>query len=248
MRLAVLADIHGNVLALEAVLADLARRGGADLTVDLGDCVSGPLWPRETMDLLDRLKLPTVCGNHDRWVASRPRDRMGASDAFAHDELSEAQRRRLGLLPGELRPLADVLMFHATPDNDTHYLLDRVEAGGLRRDDRASIRDKLAGRSARLILCGHSHRPDLVQLDADTLILNPGSVGCPGYDDDTPPAHVSESGAPFARYALVDIDGPRLGVDLLAVPYDHETAAHRAEANGRPEWAYALRHGFMPTG
>ncbi|TIW76192.1 MAG: metallophosphoesterase, partial [Mesorhizobium sp.] len=48
MRIAVLADIHGNLLALDAVLDDLNRRGGADVTVDLGDCVSGPLWPRET--------------------------------------------------------------------------------------------------------------------------------------------------------------------------------------------------------
>ncbi|CEJ09983.1 Calcineurin-like phosphoesterase superfamily domain protein [bacterium YEK0313] len=47
MRLAVIADIHGNVLALDAVLADVAGRG-ADRIVNLGDCVSGPLWPRET--------------------------------------------------------------------------------------------------------------------------------------------------------------------------------------------------------
>ena len=57
MRLAVIADIHGNLPALEAVLADIERRG-ADRIVNLGDCVSGPLWPRETMDLLDTLGLP----------------------------------------------------------------------------------------------------------------------------------------------------------------------------------------------
>ncbi|RWE04771.1 MAG: metallophosphoesterase, partial [Mesorhizobium sp.] len=55
MRIAVLADIHGNVLALDAVLADLERRGGADLIVNLGDLVSGPLWPRETMERLEAL-------------------------------------------------------------------------------------------------------------------------------------------------------------------------------------------------
>ncbi|WP_246691224.1 metallophosphoesterase [Mesorhizobium sp. WSM4306] len=59
MRIAVFADIHGNVLALDAVVADLERRGGADLTINLGDCVSGPLWPRETFERLEALDLPT---------------------------------------------------------------------------------------------------------------------------------------------------------------------------------------------
>ena len=74
MRIAVLADIHGNVLALDAVLDDLKRRGGADLTINLGDCVSGPLWPRETFERLEALDLPTVRGNHDRRVAVDPAD------------------------------------------------------------------------------------------------------------------------------------------------------------------------------
>ena len=65
MRLAILADIHGNLLALEAVLADVATRH-VDLTVNLGDLVSGPLQPRETADLLMSLNLPTICGNHER--------------------------------------------------------------------------------------------------------------------------------------------------------------------------------------
>jgi predicted phosphodiesterase len=67
MRLAILADIHGNVLALEAVLTDLEHRR-VDEVVNLGDCVSGPLWPRETAQLLMRLDWRTVRGNHDRWV------------------------------------------------------------------------------------------------------------------------------------------------------------------------------------
>ena len=77
MRIAVIADIHGNILALEAVLADLARRGGADRVVNLGDCVSGPLWPRETMERLEALGWPTVRGNHDRRVALDPLTRWG---------------------------------------------------------------------------------------------------------------------------------------------------------------------------
>jgi predicted phosphodiesterase len=77
MRLAILSDIHGNLLALEAVLADLKTRS-VDATVNLGDCVTNPLWPRETLELLDTLSLPTVRGNHDRWIAERTRSQIGA--------------------------------------------------------------------------------------------------------------------------------------------------------------------------
>src|SRR6266545_2589430 len=92
MRIAVLADIHGNISALEAVLADIRGRS-ADLIVNLGDCVSGPLWPRETFERLEQLGAPTVRGNHDRQVAILDPAQMGASDRFAFSELSDAQRK-----------------------------------------------------------------------------------------------------------------------------------------------------------
>lgn len=67
-RLALISDIHGNIRALEAVLADVKTRG-ADAIVNLGDCVTSPLWPRETCDLPESLSLSTVRGNHDRALA-----------------------------------------------------------------------------------------------------------------------------------------------------------------------------------
>ena len=70
MRIAVIADIHGNLPALEAVLIDIARRH-VDRTINLGDCVSGPLWPREVCDLLMASDDLTIRGNHDRWVRTR---------------------------------------------------------------------------------------------------------------------------------------------------------------------------------
>ena len=88
MRVAVISDIHGNVRALEAVLADLARRT-PDLTVNLGDCVTSPLWPRETFELLETLSLPTVRGNHDR-VLAEPADAWRIpSVAFTREALTE---------------------------------------------------------------------------------------------------------------------------------------------------------------
>ncbi len=90
MRLAILADIHGNVLALEAVLTDLEHRR-VDEVVNLRDCVSGPLWPRETAQLLMGLDWRTVRGNHDRWVTDWLPEQHYASDAFAFRELDAAQ-------------------------------------------------------------------------------------------------------------------------------------------------------------
>ena len=258
MRIAVLADIHGNLLALQAVLADLERRG-ADLVVDLGDCVSGPLWPRETLQLLAELRAPTVRGNHDRQVATLLPQEMGPSDRFAHGELTSQERARLGALPKTAFVAEGVLACHGTPVRDDAYLIEEIADGRLRpaRPEAVAerLRDEGAGEAdSRVVLCGHSHRPGLVWLQGGRLVLNPGSVGGPAYEDTSPP-HVSESGSPLARYALLDLDplaaglGQPLGsavraVELLAVPYAHEEAARRAEANERLDWAHALRTGF----
>jgi hypothetical protein len=88
MRVAVLADVHGNRLALNAILIDLERRGG----VNFGDCVSGPLWPGETMERLAALSALTTRGNHDRQVATLALAELIASDRFAHDALAKDLR------------------------------------------------------------------------------------------------------------------------------------------------------------
>ncbi|MBZ9997575.1 metallophosphoesterase family protein [Mesorhizobium sp. BH1-1-4] len=251
MRIAVLADIHGNVLAFEAVLDDLARRGGIDLTVNLGDSVSGPLWPRETMERLEALNLPTVRGNHDRRVAVDPPDEtMWASDVYAQERLTQAQRDVLFGQPLTLEIAPGIIAFHARPDHDEKYLLDAVVEGRLVRASLATIRRRLGGFDPkyRIALCGHSHRAELIRIPDGPVIFNPGSIGCPAYDDDTPPAHVSEQGSPHARYGIVTLGGAGQPdrFEMIAVAYDHEAAARQAEQAGRPEWAHGLRTGFMP--
>ena len=64
-RYAILSDIHGNLPALEAVVAD-AEAQGCDIFVNLGDTLSGPLWPRETAEYLMARDWPTIAGNHER--------------------------------------------------------------------------------------------------------------------------------------------------------------------------------------
>jgi putative phosphoesterase len=249
MRVALLADIHGNILALEAVLDDLSRRGAADLLVNLGDLVSGPLWPAETMERLASLDAITVRGNHDRRVPLDPLDAMGPSDRFAHDHLSTSQHDWLAALPLTAEIVPAVLAFHARPDHDERYLTEIIEAGRLVRAPRAQIERRLKNldRGHRLLLFGHSHRPELVSLSDGRILYNPGSVGCPAYSDPESPAHVSESGSPLARYGIVELDDAHrvTRIESIAVAYDNETAARRAEESGRPEWAHALRYGFI---
>ncbi len=99
MRVAVLADVHGNILALEAVLADLGTRGGAEIIVNLGDCVSGPLWPRVTAERLMQIGAITVRGNHDRQVATLDEAELGPSDRYAFEDITAEQRAWLRRLP-----------------------------------------------------------------------------------------------------------------------------------------------------
>lgn len=72
------------------------------------------------------------------------------------------------------------------------------------------------------------------------------SVGLPAYDDNHPIDHVVETGAPDARYAIIEQCNSSWDVGLFTVPYNFELSAQVAELRNRPEWAYALRTGYMP--
>jgi len=252
MRIAVLTDIHGNLPALQAVLAH-AQRAGCDATVNLGDIASGPLWPRETIDFLMQFRWPTLAGNHERQVLTQAPESMGASDAFAARELGPLQRDWLRALPPTAWLDDEVFLCHGTPDSDLVYWLGSVTVDfgrgasrGLRAAMPQEVRQRLGtGRAtqATLALCGHTHVPHMVQVEGGPLVVNPGSVGLQAYDDVHPQPHHVENGTPHARYALVERCAQGWQVQHCAVAYDWEHAAQRAEANGRPDWADALRTG-----
>lgn len=224
MRLAIIADIHGNILALDAVLADIGRRGVRDV-LNLGDVASAPLWPRESVESIATRGIPTVRGNHDRWIAE---GRTGGSDAFARARLTPAQLDWLGALPPALEPAPGVLAFHAQPADDNAYLLEEVVDGRLLPAAAGTVAARLGETQAGLILCAHSHLPGLLRLADGRVILNPGSVGCPAYADPTPPTHVSEAGSPFARYAIAEIEaGVLVGCEMIALPYDMMPPPHK---------------------
>ena len=244
MRLAVISDIHANLPALEAVLADIRTRA-VDATVNLGDCVAGPLWPLETVECLEALALPTVRGNHDRYLCDRPEAKMPAVDRFAYAALSETRRRALFDLPATITLDGDVLAVHGTPSDDSTYLTEDASSGRMTPAPRDLVRQRLGFAMERaVVLCGHSHRQSVTQVPGGPLILNPGTVGCPVFAD-VDKAREMEFRSPHARYAILTRRGGRWGAELFALDYDWDRAAARAGECGCPHWAHALATGSV---
>jgi putative phosphoesterase len=244
MRLAVISDIHGNLLALEAVLADIATRG-VDATINLGDCVAGPLWPRETFERLQALALPTVRGNHDRWIIDRLEAQMPPAGLYARHALSPAQREALHALPATVQFSPEILAVHGTPGDDMAYLLEEpLEDGRLAPARRALLAERLGATDSPVLLCGHSHRQAVVTGPGAGLIVNPGSVGCPAFAD-SPVAATLEHRSPHARYAVLTKRGAGWSTELFALDYDWDAAARQAAALGFPKWATMLATGCV---
>lgn len=242
MKIAVISDIHGNIAALDTVLADIAARQ-VDQVVNLGDICSGGLFPRETADRLMPLDLPTIRGNHERQLTDQPPERMGLSDRHAAETMRPDQLAWLAGLPTTLRIFDDILLVHGTPDCDLIYFLETVTEEGLRAATPTEVEQRAGNVEASVILCGHTHIQRVMPLNNDRMIVNPGSVGLPAYYDDHPYPHRMESGSPHARYAILSKRANGWTVNLHAVEYDWEKAARDAEDRGRMDWARALRTG-----
>ena len=243
MRLVVLSDAHGNLLALEAVLADVQAQGTPDAYWVLGDLAAFCPWPVET---LARLRaLPDVAflqGNTDRYLVTGRRPvflvrtpddwtRMPAQLAqrdanfrWTVERLSWADYEFLRDLPTRLEMdvpgYGRVVAVHAVPGNDETSLYPNTP------DDQ--VRPHLAGLDARLLLCGHTHRPMDRVVDSARLV-NDGSVG------------LSLDGAPRPAYALLDFEGDRCTVTIRRVAYDLELVVAELERVVHPARAWASR-------
>jgi predicted phosphodiesterase len=245
MRFAVLADIHGNAFALNAVLQDMNTLG-LSTAVNLGDFFSGPLNVVETADLLMDRNFPSIRGNHDRYLIEQNPSDMGPSDKAAFDQLDKTHLEWITHLPETLTVFNDVFLCHGTPKSDSTYWLERVEEDGtVRSATLQEIQAEAEGVEASLILCAHTHIPRCIRLSDGRTIVNPGSVGCPAYDDNAPVYHCMQTSTPNASYAVVEAQPNGWSVSFRSVPYCSDIASELAAKNGRPDWARSLATGLF---
>jgi putative phosphoesterase len=244
MRVAVIADVHGNDGALAAVLADI-RLASPDAIVNLGDCFSGPLDVARTADLLaDAGITATVRGNHDRLLLDP--DHMDDWDRAAAPHLTAATRDWLAALPATA-VLDDVFLCHATPADDVTYWMEaKTPDGTIARAPLDHILQRAEGVSQSLMLCGHTHVARALRLPDGRMVMNPGSVGCPGFHDPTGPRpHRVSAGTPAAAYAIADRKGRDWAITHRLIPYDTAPAIARARAAGWQDWVDALTTGWV---
>ncbi len=246
-KLAVLSDVHGNLTALEAVLADVAAQGAPDTTWVLGDLAAFCPWPAKTIARLRELpNTAFLQGNTDRYLVTgrrptlpvhSPEDwasapaRLAERDAnfrwtvehlpYADYEFLRDLPTRLELdVPGYGRCVA----VHANAQDDETFLRPRASA-----DD---LRTYFSGLDARLVLYGHTHHSLDRTLDFIRLV-NPGSVGLP------------LDGDPRAAYALLEFEGGACTVTLRRVAYDRDAVIAELERVGHPARSWVinrLRH------
>jgi diadenosine tetraphosphatase ApaH/serine/threonine PP2A family protein phosphatase len=202
--LAVLYDVHGNLPALEAVLAD-ARQAGAERYLLGGDYALFGAWPADTVARLRELDATWIRGNGERWTA-RPADApddevvQGAIGA-SRDELGEGLVGELAALPAQHTD-RDVRYCHASPPSDVRSFFPQPG------DDEAEL---LAGVEESRLVFGHTHLQFRRRSGHGGIeLVNPGSVGMP-FDGDS-----------RAGYALAGPDGE---IELRRVTYDHRASA-----------------------
>ena len=233
MRIAVISDVHGNRLALEAVEASIAMVG-VDATINLGDLFAGPLDPVGTAELLIERNYPTVIGNHDRYIAEGLPPSKQPVDRFVSERLRPVHYDYLRSLPATRDIEGEVFLCHGTPTSDEEPWLDAWWTDRtVTMPGEASVTAKADGLDFPVLLCGHTHVSRIVRLRDGRLVVNPGSVGLQ-----------FNYGAPDARYAVLERYGGQWSASIRAVPYDFEAAAQQVIANGFPNWAEAIRTGW----
>lgn len=242
MKIAVIADIHGNAPALEAVLADILRYE-VDQVINLGDAFNGPIDPIRVAELLQAGPMVHIRGNGERMVISADDTERTHSANFARERLRTDQLQWISSWP-VLHRTEDFLACHGSPASDTEYLLEEITTEAVRLRTSMDIQARLGSVHASLVLCAHSHVPRLVQVSSTTWVMNPGSVGLPAYSLESPIPHKMEVGSPSARYAIAEQYRSGWCVLHIAVPYDWEKAAAAADGEGFPDWADTLRSGY----
>lgn len=246
---AVLADVHANSWALQAVLEDISRRTVTGV-VNLGDLFYGPLDPAGTLELVRHHPMQHVAGNMDRYIVETAADTVptiplsNLTMRFVVDALEPEAVGWLGQLPPTTIIAPGIFLCHGTSSADDQPLLERITAAGVELKSNAELEAETQQVPGQIILCAHTHVGRHVRLSNGRTIINPGSVGLPAYEDEAPFPHRMQSYSPHAKYCLLTMAGAELlAVEHVSVAYDWHTAAQQAERNGRPDWAASLRTG-----
>jgi predicted phosphodiesterase len=248
MKYALISDVHGNLPALEAVLADIDRRDmdDVDAVYHLGDLVGYAPWPDEVVALLRERGIPGIAGNYDSTVATDYEHCGCKADSPRGEELSHLSyewtrahvapetKRFLGTLPFrmDLRPRGghksrpQLILVHGTPTLNTLYWTeDRPDSFCVKMAQAANAKE------GDLIAFGHTHKPWHRKV-ADIHFLNTGSVGKP------------KDGDWRAGYALVGASEEVGSIEFVRVEYDLERAVEGIVASELPdEFADLLRTG-----
>jgi predicted phosphodiesterase len=249
MKYALISDVHANLPALEAVLADIAKRPDVGATYHLGDLVGYGPWPDETVALLGRVGIPGVAGNYDSTVATDYKhcgcryedpvqeEQSHLSYAWTRAHVSPATRRALGALPFriDLLPAGGhlsgprLVLVHGTPTlNTVYWTEDRSDEFCLKMAAHAGMQ------SGDVIAFGHTHKPWRREVNGMHFI-NTGSVGRP------------KDGDWRAGYMLVELGSGSVVVELVRLEYDMERAARAILESDLPDaFAEYLRTGGRP--
>ena len=237
MRIAIIADLHANLVALEAALADIAALG-ADRIVCLGDVAATGPQPREVVERLRALGCATVMGNADAWLLDPPDDDPLEPDARRFAEIDRWCAAQLAsddlaflrsfepTVELELGDNGALLCFHGSPRSYDEIILATTP------DE--ELEAMLEGRHAAVLAGGHTHA-QMLRRFGEMLLINPGSVGLP-YEHN--PATGQSRNPPWAEYAVVEATAGRLRVELRRTPVDAQAIVRAALASGMPhaEW------------
>jgi len=240
VRIAILSDIHGNLVALEAVLADLdAER--VDQIVCLGDVATFGPRPREVIAQLRGLNCPVVMGNMDAWLLNpRPHEvrdenssRITEVELWSAHQLSPADLDYLRTFQPTVEIVlstwgddAPLLCFHGSPRSNTDVIVSTTSEEELER--------MLSGFSATVMAGGHTH-VQILRRHRDMIFINPGSVGLP-FERARRTDQVRNP--PWAEYGLVSWEHGCLNIELRRVPFDVDMMIRAARDSGMPhlEW------------
>ena len=254
-KLGVIADIHGIVWALEAVLRHAEHRGVRRF-VNLGDILYGPLQPLETYKVLQRTSIvASIAGNQDRLIFEAAEDDRGKNQtlAFVTANLGSEPIAWLRSLPTAAVIEGGVFLCHGTPTSDTTYLLEDVSSGLPEVRAEPAIAELLGAVQEPVVLCGHTHIPRMVQLSGGQLVVNPGSVGVPAYHDDVPVRHSMVTHAAHASYAVLEESPLGWDVSFHRIAYQWDKAAQQARDLNRErlgarnhDWTNGLRSRESP--